>query len=532
MRSRWRSVLARMRPPLRPAGQAADRLAILLLAVVAFKFSDWLWLSSRISGRPALLANLLIQCLAFAVFCVLLALACRRPLPSWLSRIRLHRLFWYSPVLLVPVVLAVGIGVGRPIAEGRVQLDDANAMAVCGARAILSGHDPYQVAEIPCLDSFHLSPTLATPLQVGPLASVKVYPTTAQILAAAHSQGHGGQALFSPLSKPPLTPAVMVPVAHAPVWVRAAWTLLPVLLLLLVFAFAAGPLWPAATGIALLTFFLNGLALNFAANGNAESFAYCLMALAVLWVRRPWVSAVCLGLAVASNQLAWPFVLGCGLLCLDLGGWAKRAGGFLITLVVCLLPWLLVYPAAARTVLGTLTAPTFPLGSGLVELGLGHFSALPSRSVLLDAAGLAIILIGLWGVWSRTWRVSAAVLASLWLSWRSLDEYLAQIPLLALAALLVMAQGPLRQAGNARTLGVSPTGEFSSPPLEPGQTLHLRAGLRRVPCHAPIPAGRQRQSDWQALACRWQEVRGEMSSIQRAYSDLTVGIFGCRLRRS
>jgi hypothetical protein len=324
------------------------------------------------------------------------------------------------------------------------------------------------VAEIPCLDSFHLSPTLATPLQVGPLASVKVYPTTAQILAAAHSRGHGGQVLFSPLSKPPLTPAVMVPVAHAPVWVRAAWTLLPVLLLLLVFAFAAGPLWPAATGIALLTFFLNGSALNFAANGNAESFAYCLMALAVLWVRRPWVSAVCLGLAVASNQLAWPFVLAYGLFCLDLGGWAKRAGGFVVALLVCLLPWLLVYPDAARTVLGTLTAPTFPLGSGLVELGLGHFIALTSRSVLLDASGLAIILIGLWGVWSRTWRVSAAVLvlASLWLSWRSLDEYLAQIPLLALAALLVMAQGQLRRAGNGRTLGVSRTGEFSSPPLE------------------------------------------------------------------
>jgi hypothetical protein len=100
-----------MRPPLRPSGQAADRLALLLLAVVAFKFSDWLWLSSGVSGRPALLANLLIQCLAFAVFCVLLARACRRPLPSWFSRIRLHQLLWYSPVLLLPVVLAVGIGV-------------------------------------------------------------------------------------------------------------------------------------------------------------------------------------------------------------------------------------------------------------------------------------------------------------------------------------------------------------------------------------------------------------------------------------
>jgi hypothetical protein len=416
--------------------------------LVAFKFSDWLWLSSRVSGQPALLVNLLIQSLAFAVFCVLIAITCRRALPRWVARARPHRLLWYSPVLLLPVALAVGIGVGRPIAQDKLQIDDANAMAVCGARAIASGLDPYKVAEIPCLDSLHLSPTLATPYQVGPLAAVKVYPTTAQIQAAAHSRGEGGQVLFSPLSKPPLTPAVIVPVAHAPNWVRAAWTLLPILIMLVAMAFAAGPLWPAATGIALLTFFLNGSALNFAANGNAESFAYCLMALAVLWMRRPWLSAICLGLAVASNQLAWPLVLGYTLLCLDFGDWWKRAAGLVIATAAGLMTWLIVYPGAAATVLGTITAPTFPLGSGLVEFGLGHFITLPYRSALLDASGVTIILTGVWGVVSKTWRVSAAmlVLASFWISWRSLDEYLAQIPLLALAALLAMARGRLGSA--------------------------------------------------------------------------------------
>lgn len=80
-----------MRPRWRPSGELGDRLALLLAAMVAFKFSNWLWLSARVPGKPALLAKLIIQYLAFAVFCILVALALRRPLPRAISRLRLHR---------------------------------------------------------------------------------------------------------------------------------------------------------------------------------------------------------------------------------------------------------------------------------------------------------------------------------------------------------------------------------------------------------------------------------------------------------
>ena len=439
----WRAALARMRPLWRPSGEQADRLALLLAAMVAFKFSNWLWLAARVPGKPALLANLIIQYLAFAVFCVLVALACRRPLPRLVSRLRLHRVLWFSPAMAAVVLMVIGAAIARPIAQNRLLLDDANVMAVCGARAVVSGHDPYQVAEIPCLASFQLPPTLATPFHTGPFANVKAYPTPAQILAVADSPGQGGTTLFSPLGKPPLAAVFMVPVAHAPGWQRAAWALLPILALLLALALAAGPLWPAVTGMVLLTLYLNGSAINFAANGNGEAFAYALMALSVVWIRRPWLSAVCLGLAIGSNQLAWFFLPGYVLLAADMGGWVKRAGGVALTLLVAVVPWLVLYPDALSRIYGSLRASTFPLGSGPIELALGGFVAPPPRLLALFASGLGIAFIWIWGARYRSWRISAGVLvlAGFWLSWRSLDEYLAQIPLLALVAVVVLLAG-------------------------------------------------------------------------------------------
>lgn len=441
--------LARWRPSWQPTGELADRLVVLAAAMVAFKVSNFPFLKDHLPGRPALLANLVVEYLAFLVFCLLVAVALRRPLPRVLTRWRPHRLLWMSPLFAGLALLVVGVTITRPIVKGAELIDDANAMAVCGARAMTSGGNPYRVAEIPCLTSQNLPVTLATPLREGPLRNVEGYPSAAQIQAAASTPNQGGQRLFSPLGKPPLTPAVMAPVASFPVWARTAWTLLPILVLLVALAVAAGPLWPAVGGLFLLTLFLNGSAVNFAANGNAEAWAYVLMALSVVWIRRPALSAVCLALAMGSNQLAWFFLPGYLLLALELGGWTRRILAGSVTLVVAVVPFLVVYPDALGTVVGNLRAPTFPLGSGPISLALSHFVSTPSRTLMLGLTAALMVVVWLTGALSWRWRWAAGVLvlAPFWVSWRSLDEYLAQIPLLALATLVAMlrAQVPASQ---------------------------------------------------------------------------------------
>ena len=68
---------------------------------------------------------------------------------------------------------------------------------------------------------------------------------------------------------------------------------------------------------------------------------------------------------------------------------------------------------------------------------LAGYIPAPSRTLLLGLTALAMVAIWAWGALAREYRVAASVLilAGFWLSWRSLDEYLAQIPLLALVAL-------------------------------------------------------------------------------------------------
>jgi hypothetical protein len=180
-------------------------LVLLFVALVALKFANWAWLSDRIPGNPAFIANWVIQAVAFAVFLALVAVSCRAELPEWVRRRRPGRLVALAPAVLAVLLVSVSVSVAGAILGNRLLIDDANAMAVCGARAISIGHDPYRVAELSCLRRLDLSPTLATPLRVGSLAKVQGYPTPTEIEAAIRSaDAKGGtDSIFSGLGKPP-----------------------------------------------------------------------------------------------------------------------------------------------------------------------------------------------------------------------------------------------------------------------------------------------------------------------------------------
>jgi hypothetical protein len=423
-------------------GSGSDRLVLLFPALIALKFANWSWLSDRIPGHLAFLTNWAIQAVAFAVFIALVATSCRADLPAWARRRRPGRLVALAPALLAVLLVLVSVSVARSLLSNRLLIDDANAMAVCGARAITNGHDPYQVAELRCLRSLDLSSTLATPLRVGSLAKVQGYPTPAEINAAIRSaDARGGtDSIFSGLGKPPLDPAVMIPVARAPAVARALWTLLAVAIFGGFLAVAAGTLWPAALALFLATYYIPGSALNFASFGNAESIAYLLMALSLLWVRRPILSGVCLGLAIGSNELALFFLPAYLLICYRLTGRGPRLISAALTLTIGVVPWLIRYPDALVAIWHNLSAPTFPLGYGPSELVLAGLLRPPPSDLMLGLTALAMVLILIWG-WRRPeWRIAAGVLllSAFWLSWRSLDEYMAQVPLLALVAVLAL----------------------------------------------------------------------------------------------
>jgi len=439
---------------------AADRLALIAMALAAFKFANWSWLSARIPGRGAAIASDALQFISFLLFVVLVALSCRAALPEWIRRARPGRAAVLAPLLLVVLAGLVSATIVRSMPTANQRIDDANAMAVCGARAIEAGRNPYRIKEVNCLRQLGLPTTLATPLRKGTLAGIEGYPSPDQIQAAvATAIHHGGtQTLFSGLAKPPLDLAVMLPVAHDSSQVRALWTLLAAAIFAVLLGAAAGPLWAAAVAAFLATYYIPGSAINFASFGNAESVAYLLMALSVLWIRRPVLSGACLGVAIASNELALFFLPAYLLIGLGRPGQSRRLLSLVAAVVIGVVPWLFRYPDAIPTIWHNLAAPTFPLGYGPVLLVLQRLVTSPPPDLMLGMSAVAMALILLWG-WRRpAWRVSAGVimLTGFWLSWRSLDEYMAQVPLLAVAAILALLSTSELEASAQGSGGLSP----------------------------------------------------------------------------
>jgi hypothetical protein len=106
------------------------------------------------------------------------------------------------------------------------------------------------------------------------------------------------------------------------------------------------------------------------------------------------LSAVCLGLAVGSNELALFFLPAYLLLCLALDGKLRRVVALVATLALAVVPLLLAYPDAIGTIWRNLAAPTFPLGYGPVVLILQRvIRPLPSDLFLAaTAAAMALIV--------------------------------------------------------------------------------------------------------------------------------------------
>ncbi|HET9111161.1 MAG TPA: glycosyltransferase 87 family protein, partial [Ktedonobacterales bacterium] len=174
---------------------------------------------------------------------------------------------------------------------------------------------------------------------------------------------------------------------------------------------------------------------------DTEVVALAFVLLAWRLRERRWVSAIALGLGCAFRQYCWffaPFFL---LDALMRHGWRealRRAGIALSAFLLPNLPYLIASPSAWWTSLWLpIAEPLFPLGVGLVALSKGHL--LPYAPIALyTALEVAALLACLWAQWRWRERLHEAVpllaLIPLYFAWRSLPNYFAIVPLLALFA--------------------------------------------------------------------------------------------------
>ena len=175
-------------------------------------------------------------------------------------------------------------------------------------------------------------------------------------------------------------------------------------------------------------------------NVMTMNFDVCCLAFVIAawnWMRHECSSAVLIGVACAVKQLAWfiaPFYL---LEVWRREGWQaalRRSVWVALGFLVPNLPFIIMSPSAwLHSIVVPLTDPMFPLGFGMITLGLSKAIPLgvPAMWTLLSL----LLLLGFFVLQWRRRTITADgllfALVPLWFAWRSPVNYLALLPVLA-----------------------------------------------------------------------------------------------------
>ncbi|MBM4420882.1 MAG: hypothetical protein FJ034_04740 [Chloroflexi bacterium] len=338
--------------------------------------------------------------------------------------------------------------------------NDAIALDECAARTFLRGGNPYtDVALRPCFEELDIAWSRTTPLRAGSFAGLTEYPSDAA-LEEAWLAG-GTEEFVGRLSYPALAFLAVAPLAA----VGGDPNAVALAFLLASFAAVAVRAPSGISGFALTALLGAPCLIAFGTSGSADPLFALPLVVAWLWRERGW-SAVALGLACATKQLAWLFVPYYLIVTLAERGprvAARRATVAAAVFLATNLPFALRDPGAWVAGIATpLVAPMFPLGSGAVLL-LTTDGLLPLDPRLLNVP----LVLAEVGALAWAWRHrrsdpemgAVLALAPLFFAPRSLFSYFFLMPLFAAAAIARMPLGgatveSLRRAGGVTLLAM------------------------------------------------------------------------------
>lgn len=391
--------------------------------------SEWTRGAFGLSGASAL--SFLMMGLSLLALC----LAVSPRLPGWLIGKGGRALGWFALVSCLLLALLGLRQLGLMMVESfqaPVYFNDGTLLDHNAAYLLLRGQNPYTSSDIvAAIREYHQPAYFTTPLQQGVLAHQQDYPTKAQLTAllAQEPVGHPDQVLEfeSHVSYPALSFLALIPL----VWAGLP-TMLPFYFLCLALLAVIGLRFVRRDlrwWVALL--FLADLpVLNSVLAGDLDMFYILLVLLAWLWWERWRLSAVLIGLALATKQNAWfylPFYL---IFIYQRRGFREALARLSLATALFLvvnLPFIVLNGGAwVAGVLAPLRDPMFPEGAGLIALSLGKLLPfLPHTAyTALEGVGIAGALIWYYR-WGRKRPEAALVLAvlPLFLAWRNLPTY-------------------------------------------------------------------------------------------------------------
>ena len=332
--------------------------------------------------------------------------------------------------------------------------NDGTSLDTNAAALLLQGRNPYTDSNM--LDiarRFGIQPNWTTPLRVGEFANRLEYPTPVEFQTVMDTdlKNGDGSEFESKVSYPALSFLTLVPF----VWLKS-YNVLPFYLACyaLLVAIAWKVVRPELRPWVLLLAMANVPMWSSTVSGNLDIFYTLLIVMAWLLRDYRWRSALFLGLAVASKQIAWYFVPFYLIMTWRHYSLEEAVRRLAIAGTIGLafnLPFILWDPQAwLAGVFAPVADPMFPLGIGLIELSITHVLPYFPGWVysFLEGGALILALAYYWRL-CRKHPEAAMLLAVLPLifAWRSLPSYFycAIYPIF-----LLMAARPLPGSYGAR----------------------------------------------------------------------------------
>jgi hypothetical protein len=353
--------------------------------------------------------------------------------------------------VFTPRLLDDGIngGVDEVVAQlyGGFRYNDGTALCQQAAENLLDGKEPYTNANIvTAFSEFNGTYDRLTPLQVGRFADAFPYPSMEQI------QDVWDDALQNPSQPPPeIESRVCYPAGSFLLitpFIAAGITDVRIIYAFFIVAALGYTVWriPGKRRIIFIGVALISLEL-WNTLGCGETGIVIFPLLLIAWItlgENNWVSAIFMGLAIATKQTAWFFLPFYFILLWRTSGLKTAAmwAGIILTLFFIINGYFIAKAPEEwlRSIMAPMIEPMFPLGvgaislitSGLVDVQMGLPFAIAEVVVLVGA--------GLW-YWRycKKYPDIGPVLAimPLFFAWRSLWTYFYYVAIIVLARMLI-----------------------------------------------------------------------------------------------
>jgi hypothetical protein len=367
-----------------------------------------------------------------------------------------HR--WQRIILVCTllVTIAGGIEFGRALVMCFLPpqfSNDGTSLDTNAAVLLLEGRNPYTDSNMLDLARhFPIQPNWTTPLEKGQFANRLDYPTLVEFQTVLDTDLKAGTApeFESKVSYPALSFLTLIPFA-----LFNDYNVLPFYLLsyLLLVAIAWKAVRPEMRLWVLLLAMANVSMWSSTTGGNLDIFYTLLIVMVWLLRDRRWYSAIFLGLALASKQLAWFFIPFYLIMVLRQYGLKECFYRLAIAGSIGLafnLPFIVWNPNAwVAGILAPVADPMFPMGVGIINFSVTHLIPFFPKWVYSALEGGAMIASLVW-----YWRIckkfpEAAMLLAvlpLFFAWRSLASYFycAAFPLFIVMAAKVPSRKKLQ----------------------------------------------------------------------------------------